>query len=452
MNPYLLLAAVRARFRILLFVLGTTVLVTLVVSLVMPKTYVAKAAVLVDSKDDQQMHTATPEANLRERISYLQTQVDIITSQKVARKVVESLELAKQPESREAFAKATDGDGSIEDWLAMTLLLDLKTDTTQSSIIQIAFPSPDAQFSALVANAFAKAYVATALELRVAPTRQTAAWFDEQIRELRGNLERAQSRLTAYQKEKGLVDERYDVESLALSDIAGEVAKAQSRRAGAPGPEVRESSSSQNIRTELMRAESKLQEYTDRLGTSHPSYQRQLAETQRLRSMLRAEGGPDAPGPTAQNRRRVAELRDELENQRARVLQLKEYRDQLAVLTRDVDIAQKAYETAMQHSVENRVESRANLTNISVLHPAVPPFKATRPIMLLNLALAVVVGTLLGLCIVYLMEMRDHRVRSRRDLRNEWPVPVLAELSSWQPETGRLPGPANGFPALPNPG
>ena len=452
MNPYLLLSAVRARFRILLFVLGTTVLVTLVVSLVMPKTFIAKAAVLVDSKDDQLMHNTAAVTDLRDRISILQTQVDIINSQKVARKVVDSLELAKLPESREAFAKATDGDGSIEDWLAISLLKDLKTDTTQSSIIQIAFPSPDAQFSAMVANAFAKAYVETALELRVAPSRQTAAWFDEQIRELRGNLERTQARLTAYQKEKGLVDERYDVESLALSDIAGEVAKAQSRRAGAPGPEMRESSASQNIRSELMRSESKLQEYSDRLGTNHPSYQRQLAETHRLRGMLRAEGGPDAPGPTALNRRRVAELRDELETQRARGLQLKESRDQIAVLTRDVDIAQKAYETAMQHSVESRVESRANLTNISVLHPAVPPFKATRPIMLLNLALAVVVGTLLGLCIVYLMEMRDHRVRSRRDLHNEWPVPVLAELSSWQPDTGRLPGPANGLPALPNPG
>ena len=452
MNPHLLLSAIRARFRILLFVLGTTVLATILVSLVMPKTYVAKAAVLVDSKDEQLMRTATPEASLRERIAYLQTQVDIINSQKVARKVVDSLDLASRPDSREAFAKATDGDGSIEDWLAISLLRDLKTDTTQSSIVQIAFPSPDAQFSALVANAFAKAYVATALELRIEPSRQTAAWFDEQIRELRGNLERTQSRLTAYQREKGLVDERYDVESLALSDIAGEVAKAQSRRAGVAGPEVRESSTSQSIRTELMRAESKLGEFSARLGTSHPSYQRQLAETQRLRGMLQAEGSPEGPGPTAHNRRRVAELRGELESQRSRVLELKEYRDQLAVLTRDVDIAQRAYETAMQHSVESRVESRANRTNISVLHPAVPPFKAARPIMLLNIALAGVVGTLLGLCIIYLMEMRDHRVRSRRDLSNEWPVPVLAELSSWQPNTGRLPGPGNGLPALPNPG
>lgn len=453
MNPYLLLAAVRARFRILLFVVGTTVLAATVVSLLMPKTYVAKVAVLIDSKDEQSMRNATAEANLRERIAYLQTQVDIITSQKVARKVVESLDLANNPESREAFQKATDGEGSIEDWLAISLLRDVKTDTTQSSVVQIAFPSPDAQFSALVANAFAKAYVATALELRVEPSRQTAAWFDEQIRDLRGNLERAQARLTAYQKENGVVDERYDVESLALSDLASEVVKAQARRSGVPGTEVRESPASSSIRTELLRAESKLQEYSARLGTSHPSYQRQLAETQRLRGMLRAEGSPEAPGPTAYNRRRVAELRDELETQRSRVLALREYRDQITVLTRDVDIAQRAYETAMQHSLERRVESRANRTNISILHAAVPPFKATRPIIALNIALSLVVGTLLGLCIVYLMEMRDHRVRSRRDLRNDWPVPVLAELSSWQtPDNARLSGPGGGMPALPNPG
>ena len=452
MNPYLLLSAVRARFRVMLFVLGATVLVTTVVSLLMPKTYVATVGMLVDSKDEQSMHNATFEGRIREQIAYLQTQVDIISSQKVARKVVVNLGLANQPESRDAFEQATDGEGSIEDWLAGTLLKDVKVDTTQSSVIHIAFPSPDAQFSALVANAFAKAYMETALELRVEPSRQTAAWFDDQIKDLRANLEKAQARLSDYQKQKGLIDERFDVENLALTDLANEVVKAQSRRAGIVPPDIRGTGASQNIQNELLRSESKLQEVTGRLGTNHPGYQRQLAETRRLRAMLQAEtAGQQTIGPTPQNRRRVAELRGALEAQQSRVLELKEDRNQLGVLTRDVDIAQKAYETAMQLAVEKRVESRANLTNISVLHAAVAPFTPSRPRIFLNIALSLVVGTMLGLCIIYLMEMLDHRVRSRSDLKSELLVPVLAELSAWQPAPARLPG-RPGVPALPNPG
>lgn len=447
MNPYLLLSAVRARFRVLLFVLAGTVLVTTVVSLLLPKTYVATVALLVDSRDDQSMRT-TFEANVREQLGYLQTQADIIASQKVARKVVDALALAKDPESREAFEKATDGDGDIADWLAIGLLKDLKVDTSQSSVIHVAFPSPDAQFSATVANAFAKAYLDTALELRVEPSRQTAAWFDEQLKGLRVNLEQAQARLAAYQKENGLVDERFDVENLALSDLATEVAKAQARRNGTASPENSVVAARQNARGELMRSENKLLELSTRLGTSHPWYQRQLAETQRLRQQLKTELRDDsAASPRGQ--RRVAELRGALEAQQARVLALKQHRYKMGVLTRDVEVAEKAYDNAQQHAVEKRVESRASLTNVSILHDAVAPFTPSRPRILLNIALSVVVGLLLGLGIIYLMEMLDHRVRSPGDLAGERAVPVLAELTVWQPALARLPGPG-GIPVLPN--
>ena len=452
MNPYLLLAAVRARFRVLLFVLGATVLVTTVVSLLLPKTYVATVAMLVDSKDDQSMSN-TVEAHVRERIGYLQTQVDIISSQKVARKVVKSLGLADQPEYQASFEKATNGEGSIEDWLTVALLKELKVDTTQSSVIYIAYPSADAQFSAQVANAFAKAYMDTALELRVEPSRQTAAWFDEQMKGLRANLDQAQLRLTEFQKAKGLVDERYDVETLALSDLATEVAKAQGRRAGiSPIENGQLAAASQNARAELMRSESKLQEMSTRLGSNHPWYQRQLAETQHLRARLQNELGRSPSGSSLQNQRRVAELRGELEAQQSRVIELKQNRYQVGVLTREVEMAQRAYETAMQHAVDKRVESRASLTNISILHTAVAPFNPTKPKIFLNILLSFVVGTLLGLSIIYLMEMLDHRVRSLGDLKNELLVPVLAELSPWEPTLIGRTGPHGNVPALSNPG
>lgn len=451
MNPYLLLSAVRARFRVLLFVLLTTVLVTTVVSLLLPKTYLATAAMLVDSKDDQSMRTSA-EANVRERIGYMQTQVDIITSRKVARKVVDSLDLAEDPEVHAAFEKVSDGEGAIEDWLSIGLLKDLKVDTSQGSVIYIAYPSAGAQFSAQVANAFAKAYMETALELRVEPSRQTAAWFDEQMKGLRTRLEEAQARLSDYQKENGLVDERYDVENLALSDLATEVARARARRAGFAPPENGVTAARQNARGELMRSESKLLELSARLGTNHPWYQRQLAETERLRSNLQSEMGSSSYGSSPSSQRRLAELRGALEAQQSRVLALKQHRYQFDVLARDVEIAQKAYETAMQQAVNKRVESQANLTNVSILNAAVAPFSPTRPRIALNIALSVVVGLMLGLGIIYLMEMFDHRVRSLSDLKSELLVPVLAELTAWQPAAARLPGRPGSRPALPHHG
>jgi chain length determinant protein EpsF len=457
MNNHLLLSALRARYRILLLVLGVTVLVTTLVSLFMPKTYVATAAMLVDNKTEQSMSNSV-ETNVRERTGYMQTQIDLINSQKVARMVVSELGLPIRPEARSALEEAFEDDNAIEDRLAESLLKRLKVDTSQSSVINIAFSSNDAVFSALVANAFAKAYMDTALELRVEPSRQTAAWFDEQIKGLRNNLEQALARLTDYQKEKGIVtlDERQDADSLltslgrASNDAGRQQRVLRQADAGATGDFVINSTTvrNQKARADLARAEARLHEFETRLGSSHPSYQRQLALTE----SLRMEVGKTAGFAAQQRQQHDAEVRDARLAQQARVFELRQYRNQVGVLMRDVEIAQKAYEIAMQRSVDKRVESRASLTNVSLLNPAAVPFKAARPRVGVNITLSAIVGALLGLCIIYLLEMFDRRVRSYGDLENEWGIPLLAELNVSHPAHARLSGPSGSLPVLPSPG
>lgn len=452
MNLHILLSALRARFRVLATIVGVTFLFALLVSLLMPRTYVATVDLVVDGQSDQQMNNSpVREADLRERSGYIQTQVDILTSRKVAAGAVRDLNLAEQPAAIKAFRKATDGDGNIVDWLAGVLLLDLKVDTTQSSLIRLSYAADDPVFAARVANAFAKSYMDTSLQLRVEPSKQTAAWFDEQMKGLRANLEQAQKRLADYEKTKGIVDERFDIDNLALNDLAAEVAKARNRRAGVVVPEAEIVAANQNLRSELLRSESKLMELSARLGTSHPAYQRQQAEVNSLRNKLAGLSGENVAGPPRYTAQREQALREALEKQQARVQELKQNRQELATLTRDVEIAQKAYETAMAHSLDKQVESRANLTNISMLQTAAVPFKPTKPKIVLNLGLAIVLGTLLGLCVIYLLEMMDRRVRSAIDL--DFQLPMLGELGRWRTPPGRLLGRAGSdLPALPSPG
>lgn len=456
MDNHLFLSALRARYRVLLFVFGMTVLVTAVVSLLMQKTYIATAAMLVDNKAEQSMSNVV-EMNVRERTGYMQTQIDLINSQKVAHMVVNQLGLTLRPEARSALEEAFAGEDAIEDRLVESLLKRLKVDTSQSSVINIAFLSNNAAFSALVANAFAKAYMDTSLELRVEPSRQTAVWFDEQIKGLRNNLEQALARLTDYQKEKGIVtiDERQDADS-ALSfqgraySEAGRQQTVLRSGAGTSGNSAAYYANlrSQKIRADLARAEDRLQELQTRLGSSHPSYQRQLSMTLSLRD----EASRTAGSSTQHLQQREAEQRDARLAQQARVFELRQYRNQVGVLMRDVDISQKAYEIAMQRSVDKRVESRASLTNVSLLNAATVPFKAARPRVGLNIGLSAIIGALLGFCMIYLLEMFDRRVRSFGDMENEWNIPLLAELNTSHPVQTRLLGSSRAVPILPGPG
>lgn len=470
------LLALRARFGVFCLALAATVLAAAVVSLLLPKSYKATVSLLVDAKDEQSLsNVLRPLIAPQERLSYVQTQMDIITSKKVAGKVVQGLKLAESPSTRAAFEKEQGGKGSIEEWLVESLLKRLKVETSQSNVIRATFSAADPDFSASVANGFAKAYIDTMLELRVQPTREAAVWFDEQLKTLRANLEDAQAKLTDYHQRQGIVsaDERFDVENTRLGVLSEQVTRAQEqtfqwnsrlqqgrrflKQGGPPDrlPEVLDNPFIQKLKADLHHGEAKLQEMATQYGANHPQYQRQVSENQSLRGRLNIEMRAIVSGidnSARQSRQREADLSRAMAAQRARLLALKEDRNEFTVLRRNVESAERAYDTAMQRSVVSQVDSRANLTNVTVLNAAFVPSTPSQPKIFLNIALSVVVGTMLGIGIVILMEMFDRRVRSRNDLDNAWNVPLLGVLNAWQsagiPLLGR---PGGAGRALPNP-
>ncbi|MEO8716788.1 MAG: chain length determinant protein EpsF [Burkholderiales bacterium] len=470
------LLALRARLGILVMIVAATVLAATAGSLLLPKSYDATASLLVDARDEQSLGNAQRMALMpQERLSYLQTQKDILGSRKVALMVVRNLGLAQQASPYLPTESTGGSTAAIEQRLVESLLKRLKVETSQSNVIQATYASADPVFSALVANAFAKAYIDTMLELRVEPAREAASWFDEQLKGLRANLESAQAKLTSlYQQEKIVsTDERTDVETARLAALSEEVVRAQSqtfqwtsraqqarsfieRSGSADGlPDVMDNAFIQRLKGELLRGESRLQDLATQYGPNHPQYQRQTSENDDLRRKLNAEMRKVVAGigsSLRQSEQREAALMQAMAAQRTRMLGLKGNRNEFNVLKRDVESAERAYDTAMQRAVTSQVDSRANVTNVSVLNPAIAPGRPSSPKVGLNIALSVVVGVLLGLGMVLLLERADGRVRSFGDLEDAWNVPVLGELKPWKPRNPALGHAGAGHRALPSPG
>ena len=454
MSLHQFLLALRARAKTFALVLAATVLATALVSMVLPKTYVASTAILVDKRDEQSL-TSGSSRPLREQTGYVQTQVDILTSKKVARKVASDLGLTKDEKMQRRFQSETDGVGTIDDWIGDQLLKRLKTDVSQSSVIQVMYSGSDPQVAADVANAFAKAYMDATLDMRVEPAREASTWFNEQVKELRANLEQAQTKLSNYQRDKGIFasDERFDVESARLAELSTQLLQAQNqsydastRRRHAQGaslqslPEVMSNPVIQQLSGDVARAEARLTESSVYLGHAHPQYLRQQSEVKALRARLSEEIAKVANSletVARQQAEREAELKNALAAQRAKVLNLKDSRNEVNMLARDVETAQRMYDSAMQRYVVNKVDSQARQTNIAVLTPAVPPSFAKSPKIGLNIALALVVGLMLGLSVVYMMETVDGRVRSRGDLESQLNLPLLVVLDGVKAGTGR---------------
>jgi succinoglycan biosynthesis transport protein ExoP len=151
-----------------------------------------------------------------------------------------------------------------------------------------------------------------------------------------------------------------------------------------------------------------------------------------------------------QARKREQELQAAIEAQNQRLLNLKDYRIDMAAMTRDIDAAQRSYDTVLARYMTNKIDATAKQTNVMLLAPAAQPLKPVHPKVGLIAGLSVVLGLLLATGIVYVLETLDRRVRSRTDLESRLAVPSLGRLSKWQPTGGRLlPAPIKATRALP---
>jgi chain length determinant protein EpsF len=470
-NQFLL--ALRARRKAFAMVLGATVLTAVVLSLILPKVYVSTTTLMLDTRDEQSLRD-TP-MSMRMMVGYVQTQADLMTSQRVAQKVARDLKLAQRAGIRDEFERDTGGVGNIDEWIAAGLLKKVKVDSSGGNVVSVSFSANDPKYATEVVNGFAKAYMDTALALRTEPSREASEWFEEQLKGMRAQVAQSQAKLIAYQKDKGLIgiDERGDMENTRLTEISSQLIRARestydaqtrykhaaeviaSGAAADQLPEVAGNATIAPIKSELARATSTLEQMSAELGPNHPAFVRQQSEVTALRARLDSEMKKVVSGlnnAAIQSQKREQELKNALAAQHERLSTMRDSRVELSVLTREVESAQRAYDTALSRWMTNKVDSRAKQANVAVLSPAIEPQTPKFPKTGLIAGLSVLIGTLFAAGVVFFLETLDRRVRSRADLESRLAVPTLGRLSKWQPMGGRLlPAPARAARALPHP-
>ncbi|BDT58205.1 hypothetical protein MasN3_16990 [Massilia varians] len=454
MNVHQFLLILLARKKIILGTLLVTVLLALGWSLIQQKTYKATASVLLNYKGVDPVSGLTMPGNLMP--GYMATQMDIITSKNVALRVVDSLRLASSPAVQAQWREASEGKGTVRDWLADLLLKKLEImPSRESSVVEISFKGADPAFAAAVANAFADEYQKISVQLKTEPAKKASSYFNEQTKQLRDNLEAAQARLSKYQQEKGIVsldNNRVDVELSRLSDLSAQLVAAQTQAmeassrermaTGVGSPDVANNALVQSLRVSLASGEAKLAEAASRYGRNHPAYQSAQAEVSKMRAELNAALGSvsKSVGANAQvYRQREAELRAELAAQKTRVLELNRTRDELGVLLKDLDSAQRAFDAASNRFSQTRIEAQAEQSDISILNPAVPPTAPSGPRVLLNTLVSILLGTILGVGLALLLELINRPVRSTGDVKDMLGIPVLGTIE-WRMKRPRSGG------------
>lgn len=374
MNVGQFLRVLKERFALILLTTLVTLGVATLYSLEQPERYTATTYLVLNLDGSSPFDNTAVPAQMTS--SYVATQMDIIRSQKVALAVVNRLRLHEEPGWKAAYAEAATST-PIRPWIATQIMENVEAEPLQNSrVVSLSYEGSQAAEAARLANAYARGYIETTLELTRAPAQRNAKWFDEQVKALRERLEAARGRMSQLQEQRGIValDERLQAETARLDDISRNLVQAQ-------------------MDVAAVRAR--------QLGQNHPEYR---AALQREQALLAA-----------------------LDSQKRNIQQLQTRRDEIDTMTREVESEQRNYDATLQSYFQTAMQSQFNQTNIAILSPALPPSDPSSPNWPLNLASALVLGLFLGGLAAAFAELLHPRVVDVPPVRRNYAREPMAE-------------------------
>jgi chain length determinant protein EpsF len=427
------IAILKARRKLALPVFLCLLALVIAYVAVAPRKYTGTASLVLDVRGSDPLGGGGSNLSVTSS-SYIATQVDVLSSERVVKRAVALLNLQADPSMQAQWQKQTKGEIDFTAWFASSVGKDLKIEPSpESSVIKVSYSSPQPKMAADLANAVIRGYIETTLELRTEPAKEFNTFFDGRAKQARESLEQAQTKLSLYQQKNGLLatDEKLDVEATRLSSLSAQLVDAESAAALSEGRggQVRAHADSleenlqsgvvSGIKSELTQQKSKLSQLRSYLGDRHPQILELKANIEQLEARLASETSTVTTSVTsrqAQLQYRVTQLRESVAVQRKHMLDLKAKRDEAAVLERDVENARRAYDAVVAHLNKTSLESQTTQTNVNVLKTALTPSAPSSPNLPVALTLGVIVAMVAAIVTALTCEMLDRRLRTNEEV------------------------------------
>ncbi len=117
---------------------------------------------------------------------------------------------------------------------------------------------------------------------------------------------------------------------------------------------------------------------------------------------------------------------------------LPEHESKLAGLIRDRDGLEKMYNLLLDKREEMRVAELSMLQDIIVLDSAIEPTKPVSPNKRLNLLVAIILGLLLGLVMVFIINFNDKKISDIYDIERNYKYPILSVIPPYEKKQSQL--------------
>jgi len=380
--------------------------------LLAPRKYTATTDILVDPMELHAVANELTSPNQQSDAAVLtvESQVSVITSDNVLRRVVASEGLDHDPEfARGALAPEYD---------ALVALNELKhhlvvTRAERTYIVSINVTSEDPAKAARLANAVAQAYLTEQTDVRSDAARQVSQSLSARLKELQGRVRDAEERVEAYKEANNIVNANGElVNEQQLADQNGRLVAARARSAEAKArldqiesvqhsktavgafPAAVQSQTITALRAqyaEVMRREA---EQKTSLGERHPAVIEIEAQAERLLKMIEDEVNRVALSARSEYESAKADedtLARNLDALKRTAVTTDQSLVGLRELEREVQASRSVYEAFMMRARETGEQEQVDTKNIRVISKATLPLRRSSPPPTMIIALAALV-------------------------------------------------------------
>lgn len=457
--------------------LGCALLLGIAATFAMQKQYTAEAVIQIDREASKviEVEGLTP-AEAATGAEFIDTQVGLLKSDALARRVVQSLNLRGSDAFREMAGLdpiprggAVKDPAGIETKLARVVGGALRVrQQGLSRLVTVEVTTPDPGLSASIANAVAENFQILSMERRFESSAYARRFLQEQLAKAKERLEASERELVAYGADQQIISLAPTGEggggggdtatqSLTAANLASTNAMltaAQGRRFAAEQkwrqtrgtamlslPEVQASPAIQSLLQERARVSASLQEKGRVFGPGMPEMQQLRAQLDEIERQISTQAESIVGTIRSEYTRALQEetrLAAEVQSLKGSYIDLRKRNINNTILQREVDTNRALYDGLLQRYKDVGVAGGVSSNNISVVDRAVRPDSPSSPKLLLNLAVALVLGAGVAAAIVLLLETMDEVVRTPDDVQVRLGYSVLGAIPALKVGTSPL--------------
>jgi succinoglycan biosynthesis transport protein ExoP len=442
---------------------AATMIATLIVSLRLTPIYESTSTVDID----RQMPTGVLGKDAVEAVSndadqFLATQVKLIEADSVLRPVVDKFRLREVEKG--ALEEALDKSAlSLEAPIVLKQLRVARPPNTY--ILQISYRSPNRQLAADVANSIAQSYLAHTYRIRYKATQGLGEFMERQLEELRAKMEKSSAALVQFERELNVInpEEKTSILSSRLLQLNTEFTNAQADR-------VRKESAYNSVKdgtlaaaqvstqgealkklTETLdEAQQKFAEAKTHYGVNHPEYKKADSRVNEIQAQIettQASVGERVEVEYRQAQNRETMLESAVTETKAEFDRLNAHSFEYQTLKRDADGDKSLYDELVRKIREASINASFQNSSIRVADEARPGLKPVFPRTWLNVLLAFLFATFLGVGGAVLSDVLDNTIRDPDQVMRLMNTDVVGSLPAVKDWRRRL-SPIQAFSAL----